>query len=154
MNEFIENARDEMKRADHLIFVSLKYTRTVDVLKSIIERLINAFDFGISALLEHLRKKKKIKEYPNAVLIRCSIIKEKFKDELLKEYLDFYLLMRKVSKAKFTKRLEYRRHVTMVADVDGNFVEINTDNLKEHYKKTYDFILYVNAIVNKKEKII
>ena len=29
MNEFIFNAREELKRVDHLIYVSLKYTRTL-----------------------------------------------------------------------------------------------------------------------------
>lgn len=153
MNEYLDNAKEELKRADHLIFVSLKYTRTVDVLKSVVERLINAFDFGIIALLEYLKeKKKKIKEYPNVVLIKCDLIKKKFKDNELSNYLDFYLLLRKVSKAKFTKRLEYRRHVTMIADVDGNFVEINLDNLKEHYNKTQDFINYVEMIVDRKKE--
>ena len=41
MNTYLDKAKSELKRADHLIFVSLKYTRTVDVIRSIIERLIN-----------------------------------------------------------------------------------------------------------------
>ena len=32
MNENIHDAKQEMKRVDHLIYVSLKYTRTVDVM--------------------------------------------------------------------------------------------------------------------------
>ena len=31
---------EELKRVDHLVYVSLKYTRTVDVIRSIIDRLI------------------------------------------------------------------------------------------------------------------
>ncbi len=42
MLESLDLAKEEIKRADHLMYVSLKYTRTVDILKSIIERLINA----------------------------------------------------------------------------------------------------------------
>jgi len=143
MNEYLDNAKEELKRVDHLIFVSLKYTRTVDVLKSIIERLINAFDEGILYLLEYLIKKNKIKSYPKAVLMRCDLIKEKIKDDNIKEYIELYLFLRKISKAKFTKRMEYRRHVTMIADMDGNFTEINMDNLKENYKKTHEFIDYI-----------
>ena len=143
MSEYLDNAKEELKRADHLIYVSLKYTRTVDVLKNIIERLINAFDEGINALLEYLKKKKKIKEQPKAILVRCDLIKEKIKDKKINDDLDFYLLLRKIDKAKFTKRLEYRRHVTMIADVDGTFIEVNMDNLKENFKKAQDFIDYI-----------
>jgi|SRR3989338_2288445 len=143
MSEYLDNAKEELKRADHLIYVSLKYTRTVDVLKNIIERLINTFDEGINALLEYLKKKKKIKEQPKAILVRCDLIKEKIKDKKINDDLDFYLLLRKIDKAKFTKRLEYRRHVTMIADVDGTFIEVNMDNLKENFKKAQDFIDYI-----------
>ena len=59
--ESLDNAKEELKRVDHLIYVSLKYTRTVDVIKSIIERMINAFDFSIRAGLEYAKGKKKIK---------------------------------------------------------------------------------------------
>ena len=51
MKDTIEKAKEELKRADHLYYVSLKYTKTVDVIKSIIERLINAFDFTIDSLV-------------------------------------------------------------------------------------------------------
>jgi len=151
MNEYLDEAKEELKRADHLIFVSLKYTRTVDVLKSVIERLINSFDFGIIALVEYLKKKKKKnKVYPKATILRCDLIKEEFKDNKINEYLDFYLLLRKISKAKFTKRLEYRRHVAMIADVEGNFIEVNMDNLREHYQKTQDFIDYTKELIGKR----
>ena len=40
--ESIDKAKEELKRVDHLFFVSLKYTKTVDVIKSLIDRLINA----------------------------------------------------------------------------------------------------------------
>ena len=38
MSEYLVDSKQEINRADHLIYVSLKYTRTVDVIKSIIER--------------------------------------------------------------------------------------------------------------------
>ncbi len=148
MSEYLDDAEEELKRVDHLVFVSLKYTRTVDVLKNIIERLINAYDHGIVYLLEYLKKKekrkrKKIKTYPRAPLLRCELIKEKMDDKQINECLDFYLLLRKINKAKFTRRLEFRRHVTMIADVDGNFIEINMDNLKENFIKTQNFIEHI-----------
>ncbi len=34
-----DSALQELKRADHLIYVTLKYTRTVDVIKNTIKRL-------------------------------------------------------------------------------------------------------------------
>ena len=62
MQPFLEDAREEMKRAEHLLYVSLKYTRTVDVIKSLIGRLINAIDATTDKLLDYAVQKKKIKE--------------------------------------------------------------------------------------------
>ena len=65
MKVFLEEAREELKRADHLIYVSLKYTRTVDVIKSVIDRLISCLDFVIDKLLDHAIDKKLISEKPS-----------------------------------------------------------------------------------------
>ncbi len=59
MKRSLDNALRELRKVDHLIYVSLKYTRTVDVLKHIIKRMISAFDFMMDALLINLKQKKK-----------------------------------------------------------------------------------------------
>src|SRR3989344_3363230 len=113
MNEQLMSARDEMKRVDHLIYVSLKYTRTVDVIKNTIERLISSMDFIVLALLEHFKETKKIKLYPDSPVQRVETLNTLMAgDSLLAEYLDLYIQCRKLSKAPYTKREEYRRHVT------------------------------------------
>ena len=50
MNTSLSDAVEEIKRVDHLVFVSLKYTRTVDVIKSVVDRIISALDFIFIAL--------------------------------------------------------------------------------------------------------
>lgn len=141
MKESIEKAKEELKRADHLIYVSLKYTRTVDVIKNIIKRLINAFDYGLDALLEYAKRKKKIEQKPVLVTKKCEIIKKLFKEEKeLVKLVDFYLLLRKIDKADFTREREYRRHVTMITTVDGEIMSIDIDLIYKYFEKTKEFI--------------
>ena len=64
MLEHDSDARQELKRADHLLYVTLKYTKTTDVIKNAIRRLINACDYAIIDILERLKEKKKIDEVP------------------------------------------------------------------------------------------
>mgnify|MGYP001571393406 CR=1 FL=1 len=100
MEESIKNAIEEMKRVDHLIFVSLKYTRTVDVFKNTLVRIIEGFDFGITALIESLVEKNKITNPPAQPIPRCNILREHFSDdETIMEMVDFYLFLRKLNKA-------------------------------------------------------
>ncbi|MFP4117508.1 MAG: hypothetical protein ACLFTR_01145 [Candidatus Woesearchaeota archaeon] len=54
LEDIYQDVIQEMKRIDHIIFVTLKYTRTVDVLKSIIARMIAAFDFMLDLILESI----------------------------------------------------------------------------------------------------
>ena len=50
--ETIDLAYDELKRLDHLIFVSLKYTRTADMLKQVMKRMISFYEFVIKEPVE------------------------------------------------------------------------------------------------------
>lgn len=144
MKESIERAEEELKRADHLVYVSLKYTRTVDVIKNIIERLINAFDCGIETLLDYAKKKKKIQQKPNLTTQRYSAIKKLFKDdEEMMKLIELYPLLKKINKAEFKREREYRRHVTMVVEVEGEVRGIDIDLMYKYFEKAKEFIALV-----------
>lgn len=154
MKESFEEAIQELKRVDHLFWVSLKYTRTVDVIKNVIERLINCIGFGLEALLKYAKEKKLITSIPANAGLRCDLLKKSFPDNLeLLDYINFYLRLRKLSKAEYTRREEFRRHVAMIATIDkGEIVEVNIDTLKEDYDKTKNFIALVKKIINEEKE--
>jgi len=154
MKESFDLAVQELKRVDHLFWVSLKYTRTVDVIKNVIERLINCIGFGLEALLKYAKEKKLVSSVPANAGLRCDLLKETFPDNLeVIDYINFYLRLRKLSKAEYSKREEFRRHVTMIATIDkGEVVEVNIDILKEYYDRTKSFITLVKKIINEEKE--
>ena len=81
MDEYKERIKSELKRVDHLFYVSLKYTRTVDVIRSVLDRLLNAFDVGFEALLVKVKKRRKNLEVPTQPRKRCEAVKEVFADD-------------------------------------------------------------------------
>jgi len=146
--EALERAQQELNRADHLIYVSLKYTRTVDVLKSIIERLIAAIDAGLDALLHEAKKSGDIPAVPTLPRLKIEALKKIHGDnDQLKHYLSFYLLLRKLDKAKFERAQEFRRHVTMKASIDEKSAEITIDIISDYFHKTKEFITLVKQII-------
>lgn len=154
MKESFDEAVQELKRVDHLFWVSLKYTRTVDVIKHVIERLINCIGFGLEALLKYAKEKKLVASIPENAGLRCNLLKKTFPDnsELI-DYINFYLRLRKLSKAEYTRREEFRRHVTMIATIDkGEVVEVSIDSLKEDYGKTRVFLTFVKKIINEEKE--
>lgn len=140
---------EEFKRVDHLFYVTLKYTRTVDVIRSVIERLISTFEYGIDALLKCMKEEKVIDEIPTNPIGKCELVKEKCNDDKLISYLNMYLELRKIIRAEYTKREEFRRHVTMIAQLEHSTVNIDIDLLKEYYDKTKKFLTYLKDRVHK-----
>lgn len=154
MKESFDEAVQELKRVDHLFWVSLKYTRTVDVIKHVIDRLINCFGFGLEALLKYAKEKKLVTAIPENAGLRCDLLRKTFPDNLqLIDYINFYTKLRKLSKAEYAKREEFRRHVTMIATIDkGEIVEVSIDVLKEYYEDTRGFVSFVKKIINEEKE--
>ncbi|MFH2028213.1 MAG: hypothetical protein ABIJ08_03680 [Nanoarchaeota archaeon] len=155
MNQYLSDALEEIKRVDHLVFVSLKYTRTVDVIRSVIDRTINALEFIFLAFLDDLKEKKIIEDIPSAHGVRVNILEQNFSDDIeIKEFLEFYTFLRKIIRAEYAKREEYRRHVTMITNLDdGNTVEINIDILNDYYDRIKKFLHYaVNLLAGEKNE--
>ena len=154
MKESFEEAIQELKRVEHLFWVSLKYTRTVDVIKNLIERMISCIGFGLEALLKYAKEKKLVTSIPENAGLRCELLRKTFLDNHeLADYINFYLKLRKLSRAEYKRREEFRRHVAMIATIDkGDIVEVNIDSLKEDYEKTKVFIAFVKKTINEEKE--
>ena len=153
MKESFDLAVQELKRVDHLFWVSLKYTRTVDVIKHVIDRLISCIGYGFESLLKYANEKKLAAHIPENAGLRIELIRKTFPDNIeIIDYINFYQKLRKLSKAEYTKREEFRRHVTMIATIDkGEIVEVSIDSLKEDYEKTKNFIRLIKKIINEEK---
>lgn len=151
MEEALEDAKEEIKRVDHLFYVSLKYTRTVDMMRNLIDRLISTFDCGMLSLLKYAQLQRKIKEIPASPLSKCELLSKIYQDVNIQGFVDSYLLFRRLMRAPYTKREEYRRHVTMISQIDDKQIETNIDTLKEDYDKTIAFLQLVEGTIRPKK---
>ena len=153
MKDSFDLAVQELKRVDHLFWVSLKYTRTVDVIKHVIDRLISCIGYGLESLLKYANEKKLVAHIPENAGLRIELLRKTFPENAeIVEYINFYQKLRKLSKAEYTKREEFRRHVTMIATIDkGEIVEVSIDSLKEDYEKTKIFIRLVKKVINEEK---
>ena len=147
MIENYKNAIEEFKRVDHLFYVTLKYTRTVDVIRSMIERLISTFEYAIDSALLCMKEEKIIGDIPENPVGKGGLLIEKCGDDDMEKFLERYLMLRRLMRAPYTKREEFRRHVTMIVDFEGEKKEIDIDLLQEYYDDTRKFLTYVKELV-------
>lgn len=141
-----EKAREEIKRADHLVYVTLKYTRTCDVIKSIIKRLISAFDYAILELHEFLIEKKKIREIPASKKERLNLVLKNFKEDI-DDYIKLYELLKLIDNAEYSKKEEYRKHVALVAHLAKGDLEVDIPKVTEYFDATKQFVAIVNSYI-------
>lgn len=150
MIESLAEAREEIKRVDHLIFITLKYTRTGDVIINIIKKLINTYDFGIISLLKYLEKNKKIKSIPKTPIERVELLEKNIKK--VKKYTKFYKTFKEVTKQKYEMREEYRKYITLVTK-GKKPIEVNYNKLIEYFDTTNEFLDFIEGYITKNKSI-
>ena len=151
INENFRLAQKDMIRADHLLYVSLKYSRTVDVIRSLINRLIEAFDLANIAVLENNLQDDELKKTLHGSKTRTDALLKIYPE--VQEFVDFYFSLRKIYKGPVLQSLnEFRKHVTLVTEVDGNEVRIDLVKSEEFYFKMKDFIKLLNKLMYEVEE--
>lgn len=151
--EYLKEAEEELKRADHLIYVTLKYTRTADVIRNIIKRLVNFYDNAIISLLEYAKSKEIITSVPaNPVQRGEALINLYPADDKIKANMETYFLMRKLLRAKIKGQGEYRKTVTMIAAMGEETVNINMEIINKYYEDAKEFYIYIIDLIKGKEQ--
>lgn len=142
--ERAHDAFEEYKRIDHLIHVTLKYTRTVDIIRSVLMRIISTIELMAEEVMVWAVAKKKIDRKPPVPLLCVQKLEMVFpNDETIKDIIDFYVKVKNVTKSEFKKKEEFRKNVALVTK--GS--EINIDTLKDYSEKTKRYINYLKNLM-------
>lgn len=138
---FIEELIQEKISADHLLYVSLKYTKTCDVIMNLILRWRKMIETGIDGILDRAKKKKKISSVPSNPIGKIESIRKLFKkDGDFLEVIDLYEMFRKIEELKKERMGEFRKNVTLRVFYKGEEININLEMLKIYAEKLEKFI--------------
>ncbi len=150
MPEILEEIIKEKTSADHLLYVSMKYTKTCDVMINLIKRWKIMMDSSFEGLLEKAKKKKLIKSIPQAPKLKIDLIKETFKGPEFQEAVELYEMFRLIDVLKKTKENEFRKGVCLRVMFRGNEVAVNLDKLKEYARILEKFINHTKLFLSSK----
>ena len=137
----MEEIIQEKISADHLLYVSLKYTKTCDVIINLLLRWKRMIEISIEKTLKHAKKKKKISSIPSSPVGKLEKIKELFKKN--KEFLttiELYEMFRKIEELRKERIGEFRKNVTLRVFYKGKEININLETLKEYALNLEKFI--------------
>jgi len=151
MSEKLEEIIKEKISADHLLYVSLKYTKTCDVMINLLKRWKIMIDHAIDGLLETAKKKKKIKKVPTAPKVKVDIIKEIFKkDSEVMDAIAIYEMFKLIEILKKGKESEFRKGVCLRVMYKGEEVRVDLEKLKEYSEILEKFINYTKLYLSSK----
>ena len=143
-NWLMEKIIKEKISADHLLYVSLKYTKTCDVIVNLLLRWKIMIEMGMERLAEKAKKAKKWKrdsDAPRAQLIQLKKIYAKEPD--IVRTLELYEMFRDIEKLEKVRENEFRKGVNLKVNYKGQTVNVNLDALKEYSQILEKFISYL-----------
>lgn len=137
----MEEIIQEKISADHLLYVSLKYTKTCDVIKNLILRWRKMIETSIEEILKYAKKKKKISSMPSNPLGKIEEVKKLFKkDANFLEVIEMYEMFRKIDELRIERIGEFRKNVALRVYYQGKEINIDLEKLKEYAGKLEKFI--------------
>lgn len=130
--------------ADHLLYVSLKYTKTCDVIINLLLRWRVMIERGMDRLIEKLKKQKKWKPVPDAPRAKFVQLKQIYTGQSpVDEALGLYEIFRDIEKLEKVRENEFRKGVNLRVFFRGQEINVNLDKLKEYSEILERFISYL-----------
>jgi len=144
----MERIIQEKISADHLLYVSLKYTKTTDVILNLIARWRSIIDLCIDKILEKAKKKKQISSIPSIPKLKIDKLREVYKkNEIIMQTLDLHEFFKNIEKLEKIRENEFRKNMTLKVLYRGNWIDINLDKLKEYNESLERFISNLKQIL-------
>jgi len=138
----------EKTSADHLMYVSLKYTKTCDVILNLLARWKSLIEISFDAILEKQCENGKIPCMHATPKQRIEFIKKYFaKNEAIQNIVPVYIFFKRVPDLKKVRSGEFRKNVNLKVTVTPTKnVDINMEKLGEYYELVERFSEEVKKI--------
>tara|TARA_Y100000034_G_scaffold136314_1_gene212138 strand:+ start:2549 stop:2974 length:426 start_codon:yes stop_codon:yes gene_type:complete len=129
----MERIIKEKISADHLLYVSLKYTKTCDVIINLLHRWKIMIELAMDHLIEQAKKEKKWKAVPDAPRAKLIQLKKIYaSNKEVSDAFELYELFRDLEKLDKVRENEFRKGVNLKVTYKDDIVDIDLEKLKEY----------------------
>ena len=145
----MEDIIKEKISADHLLYVSLKYTKTCDVINNLLLRWRRLIEVSIEDILKHAKKKKKISSIPSNPMSKVDAIKKIFKNNPeVMTVMEMYEMLRKLEDLRKERIGEFRKNVTLKIMYQGKDIDVNLEKLKEYANNLENYVNFAKKFLS------
>ena len=145
----IEDIVKEKTSADHLLYVSLKYTKTCDVILNLLARWKSLIELSFDVLLKEGVEAGKVPHAPGSPKQRVEFMKIYFKkSEEIQAVIPLYIFFKRVPDLNKTRRGEFRKNVSLKIIEPTKTTEIDMEKLGEYAEIVERFISKVRKVLS------
>ncbi len=102
----------------------------------------------LNALLEKAKKKKFVKEIPQAPRAKVNLLMEVLKREkIATETLELYLFLKRIPKLEQVREAEFRKNVNLKIIENGKIINIDMEKLKAWQELLERFLSFVKHFI-------
>ncbi len=131
----------EKTSADHLLYVSMKYTKTCDVILNLIARWKCMIEMSFDAMIQKAYNEGTIKKMPESPKQKIEFLRIYFKKlKAVQETIPVYIFFKRIPEMQKTREGEFRKNVNLKIIEVGKVTDINMDKLKEYTELLERFI--------------
>lgn len=131
----------EKTSADHLLYVSMKYTKTCDVILNLIARWKCMIEMSFDAMMQKAYNEGTIKVMPESPKQKIEFLRMYFKKlKAVQETIPVYIFFKRIPEMQKTREGEFRKNVNLKIIEVGKVTDINMDKLKEYTELLERFI--------------
>lgn len=146
----IQEIIKEKTSADHLMYVSLKYTKTCDVILNLIERWKCMIELSFDALIEKSIKEKKLPHLPESPKQKIEFMKKiSTKMPATNEVIQLFIFFKRIPGLEKEREGEFRKNVCLRILEPNKTTDINLEKLKEYTELLERFISEVKHNLSK-----
>lgn len=146
----LKKIEKEKKRAQHLFYTSLKYTKTSDIIINLMKRWASTIEETINACLIHAKKKKIIKEIPEMPKAKIMAIQKILKHETVKKMFELYEIFKNIHNYEIVSEHEFRKNIILNLVKDGKTITLDLQKLEEWEKIFEEYIKIIEDFLRKK----
>lgn len=131
------------------MYVSLKYTKTCDVILNLLARWKSMIEISFDAVLERWYEEGKVERMPVTPKERIEFIKKySVGNEAIQKVVPLYIFFKRVPDLPKTRSGEFRKNVNLgIKAGPTRVVNINMEKLGEYYNVIETFIVEVKKIL-------
>ena len=148
MEDRIEEIIKEKTSADHLLYVSLKYTKTCDVILNLLARWKSLVELSFDSILQAGINEGRVPHAPTNPKQRIEFVKKYYStNKNVQEVVPLYIFFKRVPDLTKTREGEFRKNVNLKVIEPSRTTEINLEKLSEYAEVVEKFMTEVKKIL-------